>query len=248
MMVPIMRSGRILLEAASWVSDSILSSALCVSARKLAVAVTLPSHLVQQLLAIEDKRFAWHPGVDLLALVRVCTFNLLVRPPRLHGGSTITQQIYSTIARRSGLYSHSLGFKTHQIGYAVRLSRALKKSSVLKLYLETVYFGKSIYGIDSASRLYCNRTPQELTPAESFFLVERIARPNGVCPARIAILVKRTPIRSALSTDPNAMEVLVSLYQRHFGCGEVIASCLEKSLRKSAVPTYSSFLAVSSGQ
>jgi membrane peptidoglycan carboxypeptidase len=239
---------RLLLNATSRLSDHFWESSLAVSAHKLAVAIDLPCHFVQHLLAVEDKRFAWDPGVDLLALFRVSVFNLLLRPPRRHGASTITQQIYSTLTRRNGTYSPTMAFKACQMMYALRLSATLSKTAVLKQYLDTVYFGRCIYGLDSASRRYCGRRPKELTPAEAFFLVERIARPNVVCPARIVALIRRKPVRVVLSADPNAVRVLTSLYQRHFGCGEVIASCLEKSLMKSDELTYSSYLAASNEQ
>jgi membrane peptidoglycan carboxypeptidase len=234
-----------LLNAANRLSDNLAESPLAISAYKLALTLDLPSHLVQHLLAVEDKRFAWHPGIDVLALIRVSVFNLILRPPRHHGASTITQQIYSTLTRHHGTYSPTLRFKVRQMSFALRLSATLSKSAVLKRYLDTVYFGKYIYGLESASRRYCDRRPEELSSAEAFFLVERIARPNAVCPARIVELIKRKPIRVVLGTDPNAVHTLTSLYQRHFGCGEVIASCLEKSLMKLDAPTYLSYLAAS---
>jgi membrane peptidoglycan carboxypeptidase len=239
------RCVRLLLSAASRLSDRFWESPLAVSASKLAAAIDLPCHFVQHLLVVEDKRFAWHPGIDLLALFRVSLFNALLRPPRRHGASTITQQIYSTLTRRSGTYSPTIAFKARQMMYALRLSVTSSKTDVLKRYLDTVYFGGSIYGLDSASRGYCGHRPKELSPAEAFFLVERIARPNAACPARIAALIRRKPIRAVLSADPNAVRVLTSLYQRHFGCGEVIAACLERSLAKSAVPAYSTYAAAS---
>ena len=242
---PMSRVARPLLRVASRLSDHLWEAALEASARKLATAVGVPAHFVQQLLAVEDKRFAWHPGIDLLALIRVSVFNVLLRPSRLHGASTITQQIYSTLTRRSGTYSPTMAFKARQVIYALRLSATLSKAAVLRRYLNTVYFGRSVYGLNSAARRYCGRRVQELTPAEGFFLVDRIARPNVVCPARIVTLIRRKPIRVVLSADPSAARALTHLYQRHFRCGEVIASCLEKSLMKSAVHTYSSYAAAS---
>src|ERR1039458_2574216 len=119
------RAGRLVLNAISRLSDHFWESSLAVSADKLAAAIDLPGHFVQHLLAVEDKRFGWHPGIDPLVLFRVSIFNLLLSPPRRHGASTITQQIYSTLTRRSGTYSPTMAFKCRQIMYALRLSATL---------------------------------------------------------------------------------------------------------------------------
>jgi membrane carboxypeptidase/penicillin-binding protein PbpC len=240
--------GRTTLRLANRVSDQLWQSTIDSSARSLARTLELPPHFIQILLAVEDKRFRYHLGVDPIALLRVCFYNLALRPPRPHGGSTITQQIYSSLARRQGSYRPSAGFKARQALWAIRKSISTSKAAALRQYLDSVYFGRSIYGFRRASRDYCARAPHDISPSEGFFLVERIARPNTVCPARISELAARRPIAAVLAAEGAAGQRLVSLYQTHFGCGEVIAQCLEKSLKKSATRTCSSFVVVSSEQ
>jgi penicillin-binding protein 1A len=229
------------------VSDYVFGPALQACAQRLAQELQLPAYFVQQLLAVEDKRFVYHPGVDFLSVLRALIFNLGTAATRPHGASTITQQIYSNAARRKGSYQPTTGFKIAQSTWAIRRTLTLSKSRVLKDYLDSVYFGRSYYGLNQAAKGYCDQIPHDLTIAESFFLVERIARPNKVSITRIAILAERRPIAAVLKADLGVMRQLAVLYERHFGCGEVIARCLERSLRKQVVPT-STYLAAASSE
>jgi membrane carboxypeptidase/penicillin-binding protein PbpC len=233
---------------ANGASDKIFLRPLERSAGRLAYAVCLPAHFVQQLFAIEDKRFAYHIGVDFIALLRAAIYNLGSSPRRPHGASTITQQIYSGAARLNGRYSSTVRFKLAQQLWAIWATTTRSKADVLKEYLESVYFGRSLRGLKEASWEYCQRDPQHLNPAESFFLAERIARPNRVSPKRIEILVKRRPIAEILTRSPCAAGSLVDLYERHFRCGEVVALCLEKHLRSPVARTYSYLEVVSNEQ
>jgi membrane carboxypeptidase/penicillin-binding protein len=129
------------------------------------------------------------------------------------------------------------------------MSRTLtcSKLSILKEYIESVYFGRSYYGLERAAEGYCGRKARALTIADSFFLVERIARPNKVNTTRVAILAQRKPVATLLMKDLGVIRELAALYERHFGCGEVITICLERSLRKQVVPT-STYLAAASNE
>jgi hypothetical protein len=238
---------RNVLRVTTSVSDYVFGPALEACAQRLAKELQLPSYFVQQLLAVEDKRFVYHPGVDFLSVLRALIFNLGTAAPRPHGASTITQQIYSTAARCRGSYQPTTGFKVGQSTWAVQKTLTHSKVSILKEYLDSVYFGRSYYGLNQAAREYCGRIPDDLTIAESFFLVERIARPNKVSITRVAILAQRRPIATVLNADIGVIRQLAVLYERHFGCGEVIATCLERSLRKQVVPT-STFLAAASSE
>lgn len=114
------RLGRPLLSAASKFSDLLLEAALRPAARRLATKLGLPCHLVHLLLSIEDKRFPWHPGVDPVAIFRALAFNIIIRPRRAHGASTIVQQIYSMAARGNGTYSATIPFKLRQMRHETR--------------------------------------------------------------------------------------------------------------------------------
>ena len=228
-------------------SDWVFGPALEMYARRAAQELQLPPYFVQHLFAVEDKRFFYHPGIDFLSVLRALVFNIGTAPTRPHGASTITQQIYSNAARRRGGYRSTVGFKIGQSTWAIKSTLTHSKLSILKEYLESVYFGRLYYGLNRAAEGYCGRNPRDLTIAESFFLVERIARPNKVSITRVEILAGRKPIATLLNEDLGVIHELAVLYERHFGCGEVIATCLERSLRKQVVPT-STYLAAASSE
>lgn len=236
---------RWLLSGASVASDLAFQRMLERSAQRLGVELCLPPHFIYQLLAIEDKRFMWHPGVDPFAVLRAVIFNVGTVPSRPHGASTIAQQIYSGAARREGRWSPTLRCKIAQSFWAIRATQARSKSMVLREYLDSVYFGKSYYGLRHASIGYCGRLPSDLCIAESFFLAERIGKPNAVAVRRVAMLVARKSIMTLFRTDPNLIRDLSAHYERHFGRGKEIAKCLENSLRKSVERTSMSLEVVS---
>ncbi|MBI5093616.1 MAG: transglycosylase domain-containing protein [Candidatus Hydrogenedentes bacterium] len=223
---------RNVLKTTGLLSDRLLGRAVRASARHLALELQLPPHFVELLLLIEDKRFMFHPGVDLIAVPRALLFNFGTAAKRPHGASTITQQVYSSAARRNGRYRSTIRFKARQSLWAIWHTILCSKARILRLYLDTVYFGRSGYGLLPAARRYCHRLPSELGIAESFFLVERIARPNRVDPIRVAMLSMRAPIAATLRKDTNVVRELAALYESHFGFGERIRLCLEKSLTK----------------
>jgi penicillin-binding protein 1A len=235
------------LRVSTSLSDRLLSSVLENCAHRAVQELQLPSYFIQLLFAVEDKRFFYHPGVDFLSILRAMAFNIGTSPSRPHGASTITQQIYSNTARRRGSYRSTVSFKIAQSTWAIRKTLSCSKLRVLREYLDSVYFGKSYYGLDRAAEGYCDRKPSNLTIAESFFLVERIARPNKVNINRVEILAVRKPIASILRADFCAVRQLSVLYDSYFNCGEEIAKCLEKSLRKQVVPM-STYLAAASSE
>jgi len=236
------------LSIAGQFSDAIFGPASVTSAHRLANELRLPTYFVQQLLLIEDKRFAYHPGVDLISVVRALLFNVGTAPSRWHGASTITQQIYSGAARLHGHYRPTIRFKVTQSTWAILSTLKRSKVDVLRDYLDSVYFGRSYFGLDRAAVRFCGKIRHDLTIADSFFLVERIARPNTVSFARIDMLTRRAPIAAILDQEIGISHQLVALYDRHFGCGREIAKCLEKSLTKSAAPTSTCSAVASSEQ
>jgi len=236
------------LKATTVVSDHIFGAAVAKSGQRAAQDLELPSHFVRLLFAIEDKRFFYHAGIDFLSIMRALFFNIVTAPSRPHGASTITQQIYSNSNRRNGTYHSTIGFKVAQSAWALKKTLTHSKLRVLREYLDSIYFGKALYGLDQAAEGYCGQIPHDLTVAESFFLVERIARPNKVSISRVKNLATRNPIATILNADPSSICQLAILYERHFDCGEVIAKCLEKSLRKQVVHTFTCLGAASSEQ
>lgn len=121
--------------------------------------------LQQATLAVEDKRFMIHPGVDLLAITRALVADLKAGRFR-SGGSTITQQVVRNV------YHHprTLIFKALEAWYALRLERMMSKAKILEQYLNRVPYGNQLVGAEAACRFYFDKPARDLSLAEAAFL------------------------------------------------------------------------------
>ena len=140
------------------------------------VPVTLdevPSHFVDALLAMEDRRFTSHFGIDPGGILRAAFHNYNAGRVS-QGGSTITQQL-AKISYLSG--EKTLLRKLEEAVIALRLELALSKPKILERYLSRVYFGESCYGLRGAARHYFGRKVSDLTIAESAYLVALLKSP-----------------------------------------------------------------------
>ncbi|MES1255879.1 MAG: transglycosylase domain-containing protein, partial [Acidobacteriota bacterium] len=135
-------------------------------------------HLVDALLAIEDRRFYDHHGVDSRRVLGAAWSN--VRHGRIvQGGSTITQQL----ARQSFLTSErTVRRKLQELVLASRIEAVYSKPQILELYLNKVYFGDGLYGAEAASRGYFDKHASELSVAEAAVLAGVVKAPSAYAP------------------------------------------------------------------
>jgi penicillin-binding protein 1A len=139
----------------------------------------LPRHLVHAVLAIEDRRFYAHWGVDFVGLGRAALTNL--RAGRVvQGGSTITQQLAKNIILNS---ERTLWRKMTELVLALWLETRLSKPDILELYLNRVYFGFGAYGVEAASRRFFDKSARDLTMAEAAVLAGLLKAPSRYSPA-----------------------------------------------------------------
>jgi penicillin-binding protein 1A len=139
----------------------------------------LPRHLVHAVLAIEDRRFYAHFGVDPVGLGRAVMANL--RAGRVvQGGSTITQQLAKNIILNS---ERTLWRKLSELILALWLETRLSKPDILELYLNRVYFGFGAYGVEAASRRFYDKSARDLTMAEAAVLAGLLKAPSRYSPA-----------------------------------------------------------------
>jgi penicillin-binding protein 1A len=139
----------------------------------------LPRHLIDAVLAIEDRRFFSHRGVDPAGLGRAMLANL--RAGRVvQGGSTITQQLAKNVFLSS---QRTLSRKIEELVLALWLELRLSKPDILELYLNRVYFGGGAYGVESAARRFFNKGAQEVTMAEAAVLAGLLKAPSKYSPA-----------------------------------------------------------------
>lgn len=118
------------------------------------------------LMAIEDKRFASHSGVDYIALVRTILANIVAKDV-LGGGSTITQQLAKNMYFMD---SNTITRKISEAFVAYELEEKYSKSEIIELYANVVYFGDNYYGIYNASKGYFNVHPIDLSLAQASML------------------------------------------------------------------------------
>jgi penicillin-binding protein 1A len=143
-------------------------------------AADLPPHLAQAIVAIEDRRFNQHSGLDLRGMVRAAWRNAQAGATR-EGGSTITQQL----ARLMFLSSErSLRRKTQEALLALWLETQLSKEEILLRYLNTAFFGAGAYGVDAAAKRYFGKRAKELSLAEAAMLAGLVRAPSQLAPTR----------------------------------------------------------------
>ncbi|PZO82384.1 MAG: penicillin-binding protein [Mesorhizobium amorphae] len=134
----------------------------------------------QAVIAIEDRRFHSHWGVDVLGLGRAMVEN--VSQGRLvQGGSTITQQLAKNLFLKP---DRTLGRKVQEALLAVWLEGEHSKDEILEMYLNRVYFGSGAYGVEAASRRYFNKSAREVSLEEAALLAGLLKAPSRLSPAR----------------------------------------------------------------
>ena len=149
--------------------------------RRLSVSVGDVSELVQQaFVSVEDKRFFSHSGIDERGLIRAFVGNL-AQPGRPQGGSTITQQVAKNLLVGDDL---SYERKIREMIGASQLERALSKSEILELYLNSIYLGRSAWGVEMAARRYFGKPAKDLSLAEGAMLAGLTKGPSYFSPDR----------------------------------------------------------------
>ncbi|HET6538575.1 MAG TPA: transglycosylase domain-containing protein [Sphingopyxis sp.] len=143
------------------------------------IAAELPDHVKQAFLAIEDRRFYSHWGIDPRSIARAFWSN--VTTGRTQGGSTITQQL----AKFTFLSpERSVTRKAREALIAFWLEAWLTKDEILERYLSNAYFGDNSYGLRAASMHYFYRQPENLTPAQAAMLAGLVQAPSRLAPTR----------------------------------------------------------------
>lgn len=141
-------------------------------------AAKLPLQVRGAFIAIEDRRFRSHNGIDPRGLLRASWRNFRAGGV-VEGGSTITQQL----AKNAFLSSdRRLGRKVQEIILAIWLDAWLSKDEILSRYLSTIYFGDGSYGLRAAARHYFQKTPETLNIAEAAMLAGMVKAPSRLNP------------------------------------------------------------------
>ncbi|MFN6943905.1 MAG: penicillin-binding protein 1A [Cytophagaceae bacterium] len=143
-------------------------------------------NLINALKATEDYRFEEHSGIDFRSTFRVLFKSILLRKSNAGGGSTISQQLAKNLFRtREKLYRGKISgkagmaiAKTKEWILAIKIERSYTKEEIITMYLNTVDFGNSAFGIKVAAKTYFKTTPDKLSIPQSALLVGLLKGPN----------------------------------------------------------------------
>jgi penicillin-binding protein 1A len=138
----------------------------------------IPPEMRAAMIAVEDKRFRSHLGVDPVGVARAAK----VRVETGHwtqGGSTITQQLARNIFLTN---SRTFGRKVKEGVLALAIERKFSKNQILELYLNRVYFGGGAYGIDAASRRFFGHSARTLSLGEAAIIAGLVKAPSNYSP------------------------------------------------------------------
>lgn len=138
----------------------------------------LPPYVSQALVAIEDKRFTSHFGIDPIGLLAAAVDNLTAGHIT-RGGSTLTQQLAKNLFLSP---EQTLGRKAQEALLALWLERTFSKSEILEMYLNRVYFGSGAYGIEAAAHRYFDKPAAQLSVGEAAMMAGLVKAPSRLNP------------------------------------------------------------------
>ena len=140
----------------------------------------LPPHLPKAFIAIEDRRFHEHVGIDPVGIGRALMRNVTSRGVA-QGGSTLTQQLAKNLFLTQ---ERTASRKIQEAILAFWLERNYAKDQILELYLNRVYFGAGAYGVEAAAQRYFSKPAREVTLAEAAMLAGLVQAPSRLAPNR----------------------------------------------------------------
>ena len=139
----------------------------------------LPDYLPKAFVAIEDRRFYSHHGIDPWGILRAGVRDVLHRGAA-QGGSTLTQQLAKNLFLTQ---ERTVSRKLQEMVLALWLEHKFSKAQILELYLNRVYFGAGAYGVDGAAQRYFGKSARQVTLAEAAMLAGLVQSPSRLSPS-----------------------------------------------------------------
>lgn len=169
-----------------YTADSVLIGRFYVEDRTEIALENISPYVITALLAVEDKRFFEHSGVDLRSWMRVFK-GIATNTKGLGGGSTLSQQLAKNLYPRRNYWipgSSLLINKIRENIISIKLERIYNKEELLSLYLNTVPFGGDRYGIHVGSKYFYNKKAKDLNAAEAATLIGMLKATTALDPVR----------------------------------------------------------------
>ena len=169
-----------------------------------------PFHLIDALIATEDRKFFKHNGFDYFGILRAMATNVRAGYTK-QGGSTITQQLSKMILKNS---KKTIKRKIQELLLSIQLEKKFTKEEILTMYLNKAYFGAGKYGIQDASKFYFNKDVSKLNLEESAMLVGLLKAPTKYSPQNnLELSNKRT--KQIITNMYNAKLLSKDLYNQY---------------------------------
>ncbi|MBP9707515.1 MAG: PBP1A family penicillin-binding protein [Oligoflexales bacterium] len=179
----------------------------------------IPPTLIDAVIAIEDKNYFSHHGIDYISILRAVTANLnsyIKSAKYSQGASTITQQLvrYNFLSREKSIFR-----KMKEIFISWKVEEKLSKNEILELYLNTLFLGHNSYGVGSASLTYFNKDLSSLELHELAFLAGLFQAPS-----------RYNPIRNEKLSIQRQRSVLKAMHKNNFITKEQLFAAAKKAL------------------
>lgn len=173
----------------------------------------MPAYLPGVFLAMEDRRFYHHHGVDPRGLARALIADFKAGRA-VQGGSTITQQVVKIVFLSP---DRTLARKFKEIAGALALERKLSKDQILELYLNRLYLGSGAYGVDGAAHVYFGKSARDVTLAEAAMLAALTRAPSTFSPRRDlpAAQAEADKVLAVLETSGAATQIQIAEARAH---------------------------------
>ena len=178
----------------------------------------MPPHLIEAVLAIEDRRFYYHPGIDPIGLFRAFIRNVAAQG-FVEGGSTITQQLAKNLFLEP---ERTIKRKMQELVLSFWLEFKLTKDEILELYLNRVYLGEGAFGVDAASRQYFGKSARDINLVESAMLAGLLKAPS-----------RFSPINRPELTEERTRIVLSVMHAANFISEEELVAALNNPIKVS---------------
>lgn len=168
--------------------------------RKLAEFEEMPSVLLNSFIAIEDKTFYKHHGLNLKRIIGAIVDHFK-GGGQISGTSTITQQLARNVFLTDRMTERSIDRKMEELFYSFQLENALSKDEIIEAYLNTIYFGYGCYGVDAAAHTYFSKDVEDLTLKECAVLASLPQAPDTLAPLKTYETETTTKLSSGLYAD-----------------------------------------------
>lgn len=174
-----------------WSQDGVLLGKLDIENRQPILLREMPKHLLDATVAIEDRRFYEHPGVDMAGIGRAVFANLRGANSTIQGASTLTQQLVRNMSQFGISKEKRMTRKVREALIALRVEQLYRKDEILQLYLNEIYYGAGSYGVEAAAKTFFGKPARRLNLAEAALIAGLPQRPRRYSPfehPRAAIL------------------------------------------------------------